>query len=516
MSVAGQYTNEMGCVSSYADAKHDFHGEVFSGPGSLEKIQEYVKSNIPTSTCNNKMDENKFLQEYILDKAKNSPELTEMKSLFKQDHMPLIPELFNESVKARYVIHTIDRPQHSPQTESKIQKALNISNVNDDIYIICDVGYANVREDITLINSETNNTNLQKFYWVQNAQTLYDPAGKTAWHTGRDYGFQDGNSKFIFCWENANEKAITFFPRWNDTDRYISYNDPQYPEKMLYTNKELYLSIKANPIPGVAKDRQYSNYYEHEAYLIITDPANPGKFAYADKVLSSRGTGILSKAEIVGYNKKGGELNRFVKLLNTSIDNKIPEVYLDELLNYNSNYQILAKKVGDASQSLSCCKKKFKLQQFKDRTKGINTKHEITDIDNIVNFESNGCHMFVSYDRIAIGCALNYNCPIVLQNSDDGFILYIRQDLINIDKQLEVVLQDKNITPINIEPFIQTLKPFMDNLKKNKDFLNGLIANNVMDINDEEVLQTADNNFQLLLAKYFINIPVFELVNIIP
>ena len=248
MSMAGEYTDEMGCISSYADAKHDFYGEVFKGPGSLEQIQGFVKSNIPTTTCNDRMDENAFLQEFILDKAKNTRELPEMKSLFKTDNMPLTPDLFNESVKSRYIIHTIDRPQHSQQIESKIQKALNTSNVTEDIYIICDVGYANVREDITLIN---NGSNPQKFYWVQNAQTLYDPAGKTAWHTGKDYGFQDNNSKFIFCWENANEKAITFFPRWNNGEKKIGYNDATYPEKMLYTNMfDILMCCAMKPFPS--------------------------------------------------------------------------------------------------------------------------------------------------------------------------------------------------------------------------------------------------------------------------
>ena len=177
-NLEGEYTREMGCISSFADAKHDFFGEVFSGPGALDKIKNYVKANIPSSyeCSNDHMNENNFLSEFILDKTETDKDLTQMKGYFKQDNSPLTSTtLFNQSINDRYIIHTISRPQHdtdNDQNISKIQRALANSNVTNDIFIICDVGYANVREDIKLINDETNTSN-QKFYWVQNAQTLY-------------------------------------------------------------------------------------------------------------------------------------------------------------------------------------------------------------------------------------------------------------------------------------------------------------------------------------------------------
>jgi hypothetical protein len=542
--IKGEYTSEMGCISSYADAKHDFLGEVFSGPGAGEKIKSFVKANIPSMDCrNDHMDENGFLLEYILDKQKSSPNLTEMKAYFTQDQSPLTPDLFHQSIKDRYIIHTIYRPQHddTDQDKSKIQHALNVSNVTNDIFIVCDVGYANVREDITLINN-SENTNPQKFYWVQNAQTLYDPAGKTSWHTGKNYGFQDNTSKFIFCWENANKKAITYFPCWT-TESKVEFNAASYPEKLLYTNKNLYLSIKAEPnkTKDLPKDQLYNNYSNHEAYLIITDPNKPRYFAYADKVLSSRGTGILNASQMSGYLNKGAELNLFVKLLINTGNTDIPGEFLDEVDKYNSNYQILAKKVGDASQSLSCCKKTFELQQFKDRTQGLDSKHQL--VGEVENFQSNGLHMFVSFDRIAIGCALNYNSPLVLQNSEEGFILYIRQDLINIDNQAKPILEPKTLVLYNIRSFddsandatatatatnaidqttdinvfFKNIYLFMIKLEKNRVFLKTLtkITIDGDSVNSLIDLKKADASYQLLLSKILSNKPIFELTNLL-
>jgi hypothetical protein len=153
------------------------------------------------------MDENAFLEEYLIQKGK----IGDMHKLLehKENSLPsfntnINQDIFKKNITDRYKIVSVSRQQHDNSiTESLIQKALNESGVFDDIYFICDVAYANVREDLTYVNRSNN----QYFYWVQNSQTLYDPAGKTAWHTGAQYGFKDDDSRFLFCWENLNKKA---------------------------------------------------------------------------------------------------------------------------------------------------------------------------------------------------------------------------------------------------------------------------------------------------------------------
>ena len=97
-------------------------------------------------------------------------------------------------------------------------------------------------------------------------------------------------------------------------------------------------------------------------------------------------------------------------------------------MDYSPELQVLSKKTGDASQSLSCCNKQFKLQRFINNSIGLT--------GGIVNFVSNGNHAFVSFDRIAWASALNYNCPIVIANTQEGFTVYIRRDLLDVHKQI--------------------------------------------------------------------------------
>jgi hypothetical protein len=520
-----EYTDEMGCESSYADAKHDFH-DIFKGAEGQTIIKNLVKQNIPHKTCMDNLTEDKFLMKYILKTAEStstpqrdstSPRasipskpiiIEKMQSLFSKE--PTTEEIFNDNINSRYLIIPIHRKQHDKDTiESLIQNKLNDNGVLDDIYLVCDVAYANVREDLTYVK-KTN----QYFYWVQNSQTLYDPAGKTAWHTGKEYGFQSPESRFLFCWENANKKAITYYPEWNGTT--LRYDDVFYPEKMLYTNKNLYLTIKSD-----SKNTNYNNYKDHDAILIITDKTKPGYFAYADKDLSAKGDGIFNKSQITAYRNKGNELKRFVKLLNKPTS-EIPSIFLDETIDYSSSIQILAKKVGDSSQSLSCCKNRFYLQKFINNEQGLNSKGEIIGV--IKDFESNGNHMFVSYDRIAIGCALNYNSPLVLQNSEDGFILYIRKDLTNPLNQKEKVLKPLLLISNDIEDFITNyvskLNTIITNINTNIESFTEIIVNDEDKISKkklkERALKELDKQYQILLIKFFRKIPFFELINTIP
>jgi len=456
-----EYTSKEGCESSIADAVHDFHG-IFKGT----EIKKYVDANIPTYkdlVCDS-LSEDKFVDIYALNLD------TGVTSGDYKSQPDFISTHISPNIRSRYEVAYISRPQHENLLESSLlQKYFNEKGILNDIFFICDVAYSNIREDLKNVDIATPQT----FYWVQNAQTLYDPAGKTSWHSDKPYfanedetgddnaekssskasskgtssitaridcpnHFKKENSKFLFCWQDAVNSMITLYPEWSkklfpkEIDSYkFSQN---LPEQMLYTNKNMFLSIRTDNI---------YDYSSHEAYLIITDPTKPGYYGYADKVLSARGSGILSASDLASYRAKGNELKRFVKFINSNIRNPGPEqqLFLDEVMNYSSYFQVIAKKVGDASQSISCCQPKIKLQKFRDNVVGL--KAPILK-DNIINFESNGNHAFISYDRIAVVCALNYNSPIVIGNTPQGFTVYIRKDLINIHKQFDIVFQKKN------------------------------------------------------------------------
>lgn len=468
------YTIAEGCDNARSDARHDFHDIL-----KAHQIQSYVSLNIPKGLCEIDplvKDENKFLETYLI----NNNKLQDMQNLFSQASTTdeNNETIFNKSVVERYTIINVSREQHNNDIkESLIQKELNNAGVVDDIFIICDVAYANVREDLTYVDRKKDQT----FYWVQNSQTLYDPAGKTAWHTGAEYGFKDNESRFLFCWEDINKKAITYYPEWNVGLREVDCNNQDEMNKIIFTNKNLFLMTKG-------EGGNLDDYTNHEAVLIITDPTKPGYYAFADKDYAAKGNGILNNQQLKSYIDKGNSLKRFVKLLQTE-----QQVFLDEIMDYSPTTQVLTKKIGDASQSLSTNKKFFYLQKFKDQTKGSK--------GGIDEFVSNGNHAFVSFDRIAVATAVNYNAPIVVQNSQEGMIIYIRNDLITIENQL-----NKALTPLSEIPtydsaeLVNKINTFIDNFNNIKTNLSNI------------TIPTNDDEYRTLLAKYFIVIPIFLLI----
>jgi hypothetical protein len=518
-----EYSSTQGCESSRADAKHDFHG-IFKA----DKVQEFVTESIPiyeigvTKDCN-ALSEDQFVDKY---------ELVEGKSSASDKSDDFIVQNLNENILARYQAYNVVRAQHDfTIKKSLIQECFINAGIVNDVFFICDVAYANVREDLKFVTNST-----QTFYWVQNAQTLYDPAGKTTWHSDKTYfekeddddidtgassprsttssestreicpnSFKKAGSKFLFCWQNAKKNIVTLYPEWSKTvfpQKSSSYKFSQnVPEQMLYTNKNLFLSIRTENV---------NDYALQEANLIITDSSKPGYFGYADKVLSAKGTGVLEPSELASYRAKGNELKRFVKFINDSIKNpSTTRLFLDEVMNYSSFFQVLAKKVGDASQSISCCQKQMNLQRFKNNVTGAKT------VDNIEDFDSNGNHAFVTFDRIAIACALNFNCPIVIGNTQKAFTIYIRKDLINIHKQFSIFFNKDGVNYIilnqlknkELSSFVLNSELFTE-INSLKEQVKTSVEQACYNLNINPVDDTTYQNF---LVNYFIELNVFQI-----
>ena len=523
----GEYTATEGCEFSLADAKHDFH-TIFKA----DKIEGYVKENMPSYPqldCS-PLSEDSFVDKYALDtgtKGSSSLQLNKENSTF-------IKENLNQNIKSRYEAFYIEREQHKYDIKkSFLQECFRNAGLLDDIFFICDVAYSNVREDLKFVNESFSQT----FYWVQNAQTLYDPAGKTSWHSDKPYfedesvdeegniitssssassssstdltgkiaapnHFKKNGSKFVFCWQNARKSKITQYPKWSK-DLFPTATTPynyssNIPELMMYTNKDLFLGIRANK-------ENPDDYALHDAYLIITDPDKQGYYGYADKNLAAKGSGILTASELASYRAKGDELKRFVKFINESISGRgtVTKLFLDEVMNYSSIFQVLAKKAGDASQSLSCCQKKINFQRFIDNELGPKAPN------NVIDFESNGNHAFVSYDRIAIFSALNFNSPIVIGNSQKGFTVFIHKELLNIHKQLDNFFTKNGdeyqilnqLKTTNEEGTFFTLdESLINDINSNKDLVKIAILNACLNLN---ITPNDDITYQIFLINYF-------------
>ena len=494
-----KYKYRTGHDASYADAKHDFLG-IFDA----KRIVELTKQTLPKKPIDDTkvLSEDAMIEKYLL-----KTDFVKKPDSTGADRLNDYFDNLNTDIRDRYECINIAREQHDFGLEySEIQKALQNIGVIDDVFFICDVAYANIREDLKF----SDKTLGQTFYWVQNAQTLYDPAGKTSWHSddntyttdnSNDTNiypnyFKKNDSNFVFCWQDAIKERFTLYPEWERSCEEV--DSKLQTEKMVCSNRNLFLGIKSDNV---------KDYHTHEAYLIVTEPSKPGYYSYSNKVLSAKGTGILNKSEIISYRARGNDLKKFAYLINAFLKgakSNVAHLKLREIEDYSSQIQVLAKKLGDASQSLSCCVPTFNLQRFKVQNLGYSDS-------NVEDFQSNGNHAFVSYDRIAVVCAINYDCPIVIYNTMKGFLIFIRRDLISKEGQIESI---KLSFSMGIDELYQKLTEKINNLKGMILKLNAKmrsILTFLANIHSNTDAVTTNIHYQNILLAYFSHVDILKM-----
>jgi len=503
-----EYTAEKGCRTAQSDGHHDFDKTKkltnLTNTEITAIINDYIPQNSKYKDCG--MSEDEFFKEYILDS--NDPKMLINSLLSPEDNTSEITDInnkFKSDIKNKYIVFSVKRssidekykiyhpPNNSKNNKSFIEEILKRVKITNDIFFIGDTSDPNIMDDLASVQ-DTN------FYWVQNAQTLYDPAGKTAYHTnaGIDYGFRNPNSKFTFCWEKY-DSGCTIYPHWNEdksnqaVERETINEDNQ--EIMFYTNRDIYMAIEKKDI-----NKKNDDYQNHDSGILITYPKTKGLYAYANSNLAEINSSLLNDDN---YVKKSEMLKNLIANL---IQNKESAVW-KKLQEKNWTNKMLAKRLGDSGQSLSCLRKKIKLQRFEKKDKS----------DKIVDFESNNFLAFISFDKLAIAFSILYGTPIIIQSireeqggiqgKSSGFIVYIRKDLLDPVKSIHT-----NYTTDVLAQNIQKFKDIdmnllqLQNVKTNMDRFTGFL---------QQIVANNDNGYSSLMTVYMKYINVFYFLKII-
>jgi hypothetical protein len=257
-----------------------------------------------------------------------------------------------------------------------------------------------------------------QYYWVQNKQTLYDPAKKTTESTQagmrpathkKGAGIFRNNKNVFFCWEDTTRGSqMDIYPRWNiNSDANILIRDIPDKNMMYFSGYDICQIINSE-----------TNYEKQEAKCIIKTPDN--RIIIITKTMAQRKAPIISKLSKVTVKTNRavttglGNLNKFI-------------THISGIESYTDIYHTIAKRLGDQGQALSCLNDSFKL--FVNNTR----------VGRVTQHTSNGYHCFVTYDRPALGAALLYGAPIILycyQKTGD-FHLFVRRDLLAPELLLE-------------------------------------------------------------------------------
>ena len=495
-----EYTAEKGCRSAHSDAHHDFKAGYRN-----DLVNEYIPQNPKYNNCS--MTEDQFFKEYIL-QSNDSTML--INAILSPDKNPKeitdIKDKFQSSISDKYEVHAVKRssvdeqykryhpPNQSTHNKSFIEDILKNLNLTDEIYFIGDTSDPNIMDDLASVQ----NTN---FYWVQNAQTLYDPAGKTAYHTdaGRDYGFQNPNSKFTFCWERY-DSGYTLYPHWNESanqavdSEAINENNK---EIMFYTNRDIYMAIEKKD----DKNNNTDDYTNHDSGILITYPKKKGMYAYANSSLAE------IKSSLVNDDNYYARAEIFKDLIANLIKNKESAAW-NNVQEKNMTNKYLAKRLGDSGQSLSCLRNKIKLQRFEKKDKK----------DKIINFSSNNLLAFISFDKLAIAFSILYGSPIIIQsireeqdgvaNKSSGFIVYVRKDLLDPVKSIR-----SNYTANVLAQNIQKFKNIDNNVIQLQNVEESVVR--FTGFLQQIVINKKDTEYSSLIAVYMKYLNVFHLLKII-
>lgn len=461
-----EYTADEGCYTAFSDCHHDFRAKFNQ---NKEQAQDYLPliANEDADHC--VKSENQLFGRFLLkgldesattpdDDDEGSEKKTGVNAILdptKHDKLTAVPidHLFKDEITDFYEIwsiHGSEQDYLSDTTgQSYISKLLTNRGITGEVFFICDVGDPNIFLDLSRVKGE------QVFYWLQNNQTLYDPATKIQWDTpaGIKYGFRKPETNFRFCWEKFNS-SCTIYDDWGTVPKHdITYDNK---ELMFYTNRRLYMSMLLKDKTGDVND-----YKNHKAGLLITYPKSQNLFAYADGDIAE----INSDGTPKGYAESAKTMKDKIQELATTLPNiaGVTTAGLTTLQRVSFTNKFLSKRLGDGGQALSCLREGVKVQTFKDNVNGgfspSNLEEKITDKANA----------FISFDRIAIAAAVMYHSPIVVQsirgplrdpvpdgspagtlgnlhsNKGVGFVIYIRKDLIDPVKTFNEIYDNGKI-----------------------------------------------------------------------
>lgn len=357
------------CVLAKSDAKHDF----------VKKYNEStIKDTLPSNIkCIEAVNEDLFLKRYLqIDKDSNGfLEFSENSNIKHYQHVPIYG---NNSI-------------------TNILKGIGIN----EIYLIVDTYNDYFKNQLLQSQEQTDVT----YFWIQNKQTIYDPAGKTTERTSAGKGLFK-NNKIKFSWEKPEDSKVDIYPEWNETNVKNNINT------LFYSKYNIYQTLSG------------SNEKNYDSACILEHDNN--KYVYWNKNMAKK-TAILKHGIVYSRDTK--------KFIGEIVSSKNPT-----LQKFVQKHLYIAKRLGDQGQALSCLKNSFTLYH--------------RDSNNIIKKESNGNHCFVTIDRLAFAGAVLYNVPLIIYNyMDNKLSLFIRKDIIRPDILLQNIKTEYNIYSKKIEEF---------------------------------------------------------------
>jgi hypothetical protein len=360
--------------------------------------------------------------------------------------------------------------------KSYIQQIFDIQGIASDIFFICDVAKGNIKQDLYFADKSKP----QNFYWLQTPQTIFDPAGKTGWSTGKEYGFRDENSHFKFAWQSAEPgiKRNYLYPRWDTqpiggSDKWIDKIDRKEPdsiEKQICSSTNSYMITSVEQNNSKHPDKQQVSFY-------IQQPGT-NKYVYTDNKYAAK-SNINNISNIPSTDYVNSAKKYVLELMNfLSLQTNLTQINAQQLIaNYTEPYMLMAKRFGDATQAAACCQKSIPYNlpsktAYDESPSELNQDRFIDSIKDGKPLMTNGHHALVSYDRLCVATGLMFLAPIVIYSLDSGFIVFTKKELSSIDTKINNFYTDETMEILKCEELYERKKEMaiiiLQQIKDNK------------------------------------------------
>lgn len=313
---------------------------------------------------------------------------------------------------------------------------------SSNIFLVVDTFTEGFRDALSALRTET--TPGPTLYWLQNRQTLYDPATKISPLTDAGKEIMRNNPRVRFCWEDTSAPAfstIERYPPWSlplnraSTATPVLINSLQNKNAMFYSKNDIYMVLRTDA---------ENNYRSQESVCVMkTDNpvGNQRSTVIIDKAMASRaGVGFA-------YGTYSALAKSLYALLGQVGAQNATTRTSNEVETMLTQHHVAAKRLGDQGQALSCLKVGQTLNYeeviFQGGAPG-NRKRPIKNEPNNASQLSqlsqpsqqprtrtivvprkryqprkgkevtNGINCFVTIDRVALCSALLYRAPVAL------------------------------------------------------------------------------------------------------
>ncbi len=262
-----------------------------------------------------------------------------------------------------------------------------------------------------------------KYFWIQNKETLYDPAGKTTPITDAGIDMFRGNPHIYFAWENNTKSSTdntfgnsTLYGKCRDDTLHINAANEEDRNFLFYSKYTVTQLLKAANEENPSFESQKGN-----VLAVLTDSSDTHniKQILVDDNAAEKNQALFQLASYKSL------FTRYADILNSTLGHTINAPSEENFIDIVSKYKYVLKRLGDQGQALSCLRPQSVLYKPVPETTVLERKIFNKNIG------------FVTIDRPAMVAAILYRVPvIVFCFNKGGFAIFINKKYINPETML--------------------------------------------------------------------------------